>query len=185
MLEIRPMWRMCRLLKKNRATWNNNLVRSRVIDHDDLNNRFGGTEQYEPLVTQQTTIALMHDQQYQREPRALMNGLIHTYITTYCKKYKNRDAINISTDAEYAEEYTKTAAILQNCINHKPPFIVQTGSQVYLTPDGENLSADYFGLFKYWILEIGTIWAVLVSIVGTLAAVYSHYIVTVWKLFFH
>lgn len=165
MKEIFSMWRMCRLLKKHRAEWVVQIAMSKAYDDGkELLKQVEGTPHLDAVLTQETTMHLLHDEEFQRDLKVNSNGLLHTYIQNYIWK-EPKTHVNISTDKKYQIDLVDARSILRMCISHKPQFIKRNGNLVWLSTEGESFAADWFGLSKQYLIEMGVVWTAISGLV--------------------
>ncbi len=165
MKEVLPMWRMCRILKKNRAEWVVQNATAQAYDSErEMIEQYAGTPHFDSVLTQSSTLNLLHGSDHQGDLRVHPNGVLMTYIQDYIWKSPH-ELVNISTNTTYPKELVEAKAILRNCINHEPSFINQDGEFIYLSSKGENFASDYFGLIKQYVIEMGLIWGFISGVI--------------------
>ena len=183
MREILPMWRMCRILKENRAEWVAQIVTSQVYDnskHKDIIEKLNGTSQLDDFLTQETTLNLIHEEEHSGDLKVNEGGLLITYIQNHIWKHPVQ-VINISSNKKHQKEILEARVILRNCINHNPSFIKQDGKYFYLSSEGEGFASDWFGLFREYIKEIGPTWAIISGFVIAITPYISKLVVWLYQ----
>lgn len=156
MRKVLPMWRMCRLLDKNRHEWIPQIAQAKAYDkHKVFFERIAGTPQFEPALNQETYLELLHGEDFQGELKVYQNGLIYSYINEYILKDTSKP-INISTETAHQSELSEARAVLRDCISHSPRFICRSpDNMIYLSYEGGSFAADWFGLVKEYTETLG------------------------------
>lgn len=158
MKEVKPMWNMCRILEEKTPEWVAQIAEGQAYDsHKETLEKVAGTPEFNKLLNQTSIIHSFLGEQQKGELKIFPTSLLITYIQKYIWMDFNR-SINISTDKVHTKEIAKAKAILQRCINHNPSFIQRDGDYIFLTERGANFCSDWFGLFKQYIIEMGSIW---------------------------
>lgn len=177
------MWRMCRLLDVHRHEWVPQIAQAKAYDKNkETLDRFAGTEHFDKALNQETYLEMIHGEDAFGDLKVYPSGLIMTYIRNYMWNGKNR-IVNISTDKNHQAELGEANKVLRLCMNHVPPFIEKEkeGDRIFLTYRGEVFIADWFGLFKQYLEELGTVRVAL----GTFIIALLPYLVPLFMNWLH
>jgi hypothetical protein len=170
MKEIWRMWRMVRLLAKNRFEFALYSIKTQAaITSHKLTGATGLGENEDNSVFQAEILRGVV--QHHREPRVLRQTLCNEYVFTQWPYLKKRTLTNGGMGEEiYQEKFLEAEAIINSCICHKPQFMKTEGSGteqvVYLTIDGKKF-ASWEGSLRAFrpLIEELTAWKQL--LIGT------------------
>ena len=154
------MWKIVRILKKNRAVWALGLIKSDAIQEghkavlEQFKERRGDVadSEVQEAVKQQEEINEFRiyktTNSYDKEPvvkrKAVINAYIFSYHKEFCTDEENSVGFKDFNDEKFQQTRLEASSIIQSCIDEEHGFIKEEPnndeSRIYLTGKGKKFA---------------------------------------------